>query len=188
MLLKELSDIDFKLFEQFKIFLEHSINIPNQLSNLHSDLEAIGIEYCIIGGLALSPHNYIRMTTDIDIIVSKKTLSNLTKLHGLGYTKRPGSDKNMYLHIMNSKIPIDVSVEGQVENNFILPNPKSFRKKINGIWYASLEGLIHLKLIASREQDISDIKILIKENELDINFYKSLPKETQELYLQLFKN
>lgn len=177
---------DKELFETFKMFLEANQNPESFLDSLHLDLTNIGVDYAVIGGLALSPHNYKRMTVDIDIMVSKATLHNLKQLHGLGYSLRPGSDKNMVIHTLARKIPLDVLVEGQLENGIELPNPKQFRQKINGIWYASLSGLIHLKLIASRTNDISDIHKLIEENYLDIDYYQQLPKSTQEKFKELF--
>jgi len=186
MKLNEISDNDFKLFEQFKMFIESTINPASQTTSLHADLKAAGVEYAIIGGIALRPHNYVRATEDIDILVSKSSFNNLKKLLGRGYTLRVGSEKNMYMHIANTRLPIDVLVEGQQENGFSIPSPLDFRIRMNGVWFASLSGLIHLKLIASRERDLSDIRMLIEENYLDINFANQLPVETRERFRKLF--
>lgn len=62
------------------------------------------------------------MTEDIDILVSKESFPNLEKLLGLGYTLRPGSNKNMNMHLMTKNLPIDVLVEGQHKNGFTIPN------------------------------------------------------------------
>lgn len=183
-MLEELTESQqFKLLRQL---LEMAERPQNNLTAMHQDLTEAGIEYCVIGGLCLIPHNYERATQDIDILVSKSTANNLTKLHGLGYNLRPGATNNMFMYGGIRKIPIDVLIEGQLQNGFIMPNPKVIRQKINGIWYASLPALISLKLQANRTQDIADVHKLIELNELDINFANQLSLNVQEKFKGLF--
>ena len=42
-------------------------------------LSAHGVDFVVIGGLAVQAHGYIRLTQDLDIIVSPQTV-NLTRL------------------------------------------------------------------------------------------------------------
>lgn len=174
-------------FSLLRLLMEMQKDPANQLDRLHQDLTAVGVQYAYIGGLALRPHNFSRMTNDIDVLVSKETLSNLKQLHGLGYTVRPGSTNNMYLHAGGFAINVDILVEGQKEGGFVLPDPVKVRQKIHGVWYVTLLGLITLKLQASRPQDIADVHRLIDANELTIEYAKNLPAHVRNVFISLFK-
>jgi hypothetical protein len=50
------------------------------------DLERTGIDYAVIGAIALNQHGYKRFTEDIDILMTKEGLKKFQeKLVGLGY-------------------------------------------------------------------------------------------------------
>jgi len=174
-------------FAFLKQLMEMANNPLNQASSVHQDFTEAGIEYAIVGGVALAPHNYERSTIDIDVLVSKATVSNLEKLHGRGYNLRPGATNNMFMYTATRKIPIDILVEGQVNNGIALPDPKKIRQKISGAWYASLSALISLKLEAGRVQDIADVRKLIEANELSSDYSKSLQISVRDKFLSLLK-
>ncbi|MGI0075992.1 MAG: hypothetical protein ACREAU_01125 [Nitrosopumilaceae archaeon] len=176
---------DLELLTQL---LEMIKDPANHLESIHSDLESVGVKYAFIGGLALRPHSYSRMTTDIDILISKNTVEKLKELLGQGYTLRPGASKNMYLHVANSRIFVDILVEDQKENGVLLPDPTQIRQKINGVWYASLPALINLKLQAGRPQDVVDVLKLIEANELHQTYINNLSPNVHKKFLNLFIN
>lgn len=130
-----------------------------KLSEVAELLETNGIEYCIVGGMALQPYNVFRKTKDIDIFVSKETESLM--LDTL-YNHRFSNNKLFFKEI-------DVSVEGE-GTSYITPNPIIIRNKIFGIWYISLAALIEMKLTLYREKDLEDVYALITANELDYDF------------------
>lgn len=158
-----------------------------QVKYLARDLDENGIHYCIIGGLALGIHNYQRYTEDIDLLVSKEDFSKIQeRLIGKGYTFRPGSKKNMYMHSGASKVPIDVLIEGDKEGNILLPNPTKVRMKIGGVWYLDLTHLIEFKLRAARPRDIQDVLQLIANNELTKDYAEKLDSDVQDKFVNLF--
>lgn len=53
MKIDELSKNEFKLFEQFKMFIESSINPWDNASSLHLALTEAEVEYAFIGGIAV---------------------------------------------------------------------------------------------------------------------------------------
>jgi hypothetical protein len=55
------------------------------LHELSQRLAAEGIEYALIGGMALGAHGYLRVTQDIDILMTQEGLQKFhEKLVGLG--------------------------------------------------------------------------------------------------------
>ncbi len=166
--------------------LVESLYAPSyQVSNVAKDLDELGIEYCIIGGIALGVHNYLRYTEDIDILVSKSSASKIQELIGHGYTLRPGSNKNLTYTIGPKRIPIDILVEGDIEGDVSLPNPVNVRVKLFGVWYLDLPSLIEFKLNAGRDKDISDVRELIKANSLDQSFSTGLNSSVRSKFLSL---
>ncbi len=160
-------------------------SLTSHLINIDHDLHLVGVDYAFIGGIALMPHNYIRMTQDIDILVSKATVGNLSKLHGRGYTLRPGATHSLYLHVVGQNVPLDVLVEGQKEGEASMPNPVLIRTRINGVWYADLPNLIKLKLLANRPRDLQDVIQLIDLNMLTSTFAFNLPEHLRDPFLGL---
>jgi len=169
--------------------LLEGFNTPlHQVRYVAQDLNELKIVYCVIGGVALSPHNYIRHTEDIDILVAKRDVPKLKGLIGCGYTYRPGSKKNMYFHTSaGGRIPIDILYEGDNKDGFVMPNPKSIRTKIGGVWYISLVKVIDMKLTTARPGDLQDVLQLIWYNELGPDFADQLPLSTRSEFRHYLK-
>jgi predicted nucleotidyltransferase len=149
-----------------QILIEMMKDITKDIKTIHQDFTELGIEYCVIGGMALEIYNYKRSTEDIDVLISKKSVPLLKKLIGRGYTYRPGSKKNLYYHSAYWKVPVDILVEGDDNYGFIMPNPVKVRNKLYGSWYITLENLIDLKEKANRAVDINDVEQLKRINGL----------------------
>ena len=107
-------------------------NPERQLSSIVLDFDECGIDYCIIGSLAVRIHNYVRFGDDIDLLVSKETFPKIKQfLIGNGYSYRPGSEKHLYYEFGGGKIPLDIYVEGEKrEGGFPLPDPRASRINI----------------------------------------------------------
>jgi hypothetical protein len=143
--------------------------VANEVAKIFEDT---GVEYAVCGGVALATYNYNRSTEDVDFLVSKKGFNRIVKyLVGKGFTFKQGSKRNLYYHGATKRVSVDLLVEGDVENKVKLPSPYIIREKRNGIYFVNLHALIAMKLLSGRDRDISDVKVLIKENDLDINFF-----------------
>lgn len=129
------------------------------LASLHADLEAVGVEYAVVGALALAPHNAPRETSDIDILVSSRSADRLRDLHGQGYLLRPGATHNLWMFTGGPKVPVDVLIEGQ---EYGLPDPTLHRIKLFGVWFIKLDMLIEMKRKSGRPQDMVDVENLMK--------------------------
>src|SRR5690349_9837011 len=61
--------------------------INKALTRLANDLEQRGIDYMVIGAIALLAHGYPRFTEDIDLVMTSDGLQKFhDELIGLGYT------------------------------------------------------------------------------------------------------
>ncbi|OYT14998.1 MAG: hypothetical protein B7C24_15330 [Bacteroidetes bacterium 4572_77] len=183
-----MNDEALKKAKELLILIESLNTALHQVKYVAQDFNELGIEYCVVGGVALSPHNYMRYTEDIDILVAKKDITKLEILIGSGYTYRPGSKKNMYYHTgAKSKIQIDILYEGDNKDGFVMPRPKNIRQKISGIWYINLPKLIEMKLITARAGDTQDVLQLIDYNDLDADYVENLAAKCHKLFLSLLR-
>ena len=163
------------------------LNDPERhLSSVVRDFHECGIDYCVIGSLAVRCHNYVRFGSDIDVLVSKETYPKIGQLFiGNGYSYRPGSDRHLYVELLGGRIPLDIYVEGEQRGDgFPLPDPRGSRVKVFSRWYASLPLLITLKI---RVDDLGDVFQMIEENELTEDFTDRLEPDVREKFLEMLR-
>lgn len=148
------------------------------------------IDYLVVGGVAFVLHGVVRLTADLDLMISleEKNISGFVSLmNELGYRPRilvkaeeliNAESRNSWLKEKNMKVfsfyhprqplgLIDVFIYEPVDYRKAKVN--SVRMKIGNlsIPVASVSDLIAMKIISGRRQDLEDIKALkrIKEYE-----------------------
>jgi len=166
--------------------LEELKNPEHHLPSLARDFEECGIDYCIVGSLAVRLHNYLRFGSDIDVLVSKETFPKIAQMFiGHGYSYRPGSAQHLYYEFLGGKIPLDVYVEGERRGGGLpLPDPRGSRVRFLSRWYASLPLLITLKI---RADDLGDVFQMIEENELREDFTDRLEPDVREKFVEMLR-
>lgn len=143
----------------------------DELTSLAHALNEHGIEYALCGGIALAIHGHARATVDIDMLVLSESLSKiLTIAEQLGYTIR---DLDLSLH--NEAVEIRRVSKIDPDTKFVLTLDMILvTDTIRNIWetrvsanwqggklvVVSREGLIALKKISGRPQDVADIAAL----------------------------
>jgi len=165
------------------------------LTRLSADLEEHGIDYAVIGAVALLAHGYPRFTEDIDLVM---TPDGLRKFHdelvGLGYVPAfPGARKRLKSTV--DGVTIEVMTTGEYPGDgkpkpVSMPEPEQASTEIDGIRFVTLEKLIELKLAsgisaADRLKDLADVQELIKIRKLDAQFALKLNPYVREKYLEL---
>src|SRR5579872_860853 len=94
------------------------------LRRLAEDLDRHGIDYSLIGAIALSQHGYRRFTEDIDLLLSKEGLARFqSEMVGRGY--RPaftGATKRYRATEFN--VPVEIITTGEYPGD---GKPKSVR-------------------------------------------------------------
>ena len=165
------------------------------LSRLSADLEEHGIDYAVIGAVALLAHGYPRFTEDIDLVM---TTDGLRKFHeelvGLGYVPAfPGARKR--LKSTADGVSIEVMTTGEYPDDgrpkpVSMPEPDKASTEIDGIRFVTLEKLVELKLASGisapdRLKDLADVQELIKIRKLDADFALKLNPYVREKYREL---
>jgi hypothetical protein len=133
-----------------------------------SALERAGVEYALVGGLALAVWGAPRATKDIDLLVRPEALAQaMSAVATLHFVLAAGP--------MHFRDGMDLQRVSKVESgahmtiDFILVNASlepiwESRQKVEtdggALWVVSREALIAMKAQAARPQDIADIERL----------------------------
>ncbi|MDT4967334.1 MAG: hypothetical protein QOJ64_2071, partial [Acidobacteriota bacterium] len=166
--------------------------LQGTLAQLSSDLERHGIDYMVIGAVALMAYGYPRFTEDIDLVVTRDGLEKFHReLIGLEDVPTfPGAKKR--LRSTRDGVPIEVIVAGEYPGDG-KPKPVSFPKPtdasidIDGVRIVTLEKLIELKLASGmtapdRLKDLADVQELIKVRGLTSEFAEQLNPYVREKF------
>ena len=169
--------------------------INKTLARLANDLEQRGIDYMVIGAIALLAHGYPRFTEDIDLVMTSEGLQKFhDELVGLGYTPAFSGAKKR-LRSTGDGVPIEVMTTGEFPGDgkpkpVSMPRPNEASIEIDGIRFVTLEKLIELKLASGisasdRLKDLADVQELIKIKRLDADFALKLDPYVRAKYLEL---
>lgn len=170
-------------------------DLHGALGDLCSDLERRGIDYMIIGAVALMAHGYPRFTEDIDLVMTAEGLETFHReLVGLGYTPAfEGARKR--LRATRAGVPVEIILAGEYPGDG-RPKPVSFpvpveaSVEIDGARFVTLEKLIELKLASGmtapdRLKDLADVQELIKLRGLTAEFADGLHPYVREQFTRL---
>lgn len=169
--------------------------INKTLARLAGDLQQRGIDYIVIGAIALLAHGYPRFTEDIDLVMTSEGLQKFhDELVGLGYTPAFSGAKKR-LRSTTDGVPIEVMTTGEFPGDgkpkpVSMPRPDEASVEIDGIRFVTLEKLIELKLASGisasdRLKDLADVQELIKIKRLDADFARKLDPYVRAKYLEL---
>jgi len=169
--------------------------VNNALTEIVKRLTELGIDYAVIGAVALNQYGYRRFTEDIDLLLTPEGLERFREeLIGLGY--RPafeGAQRQFRSSAENVRIEIVTSGEFPGDGKpkpVSFPTPSEATTEIDGIRTITLEKLVELKLASGmtaphRLRDLADVQELIKVRELDADFAKRLDRSVQDKFLEL---
>ena len=177
------------MFSNYKNLLEQRIikNVESILEDLDQIFSKYNINYCVIGGVALYRYNYIRMTTDIDILVDKKDMTKLSNIP-IGFLKQLSRTLRKFKH-QDSGTEIDILFSGDHAGNkqgieYLKPQVISKDHIID------LEYLVAYKvssgLYGQRYKDYGDVQELIKRNNLPQDYLKGFPIDIETEYKQIW--
>jgi hypothetical protein len=165
------------------------------LARLSTDLDEHGINYAVIGAVALLAHGYPRFTEDIHLVMTGEGLEKFhEELVGLGYVPAfPGARKTLKSTV--DGVSIEVMTTGEYPGDgrpkpVSMPEPTEASTEIDGIRFVTLEKLIELKLASGmsapdRLKDLADVQELIKIRKLDAEFGAKLNPYVRDKYYEL---
>ncbi|MCI0489261.1 MAG: nucleotidyltransferase family protein, partial [Blastocatellia bacterium] len=165
------------------------------LRRIASDLEDRGIQYAVIGAIALNQHGYRRFTEDIDLLLTGDGLRKFQdELIGLGY--RPafeGATKRF--RATEENVTVEIVTAGEYPGDGLpkpvrFPDPQENYVVIDGVKTITLEKLVELKLASGmtapdRLKDLADVQELIKAKSLDAAFADKLDASVRDKFLEL---
>ena len=170
--------------------------VNDTLRRLIADMEAHGIDYNVIGAVALNQHGYRRFTGDIDLLLTGEGLETFREeLIGRGYRPAfPGATKKF--RETGQNVPVKIITTGGYPGDG-KPKPVQFHDPaehfliIEGIKTVDLPTLITLKLASgmrglARLKDLADVQELIRIKNLDAEMAAQLPPYVQQKYLELY--
>ena len=147
------------------------------LARVTQRLAANGIDYALIGGVAMAVHGYMRFTVDVDLLVSKDGLTAARHvLIGNGYTEV----RRDRLRDEVTGTPID----------FVIGNdPAAVSAEMDGIRVVRLEKMIEFKLVAGLAKlpllhDLADVQRLIEGLDLPLDLADKLDPSVRDTYIQ----
>ena len=148
----------------------------DELRDLIAALNRGGVEYALCGGIAMAIHGRPRATVDIDILILGESLSATLRIAGdLGYTVR-GLDMNFPKDVIEIRrvSKIDRARKAVLTLDMILVTDAirevwdtrvKARLGSDKLFVVSKEGLITLKKMSGRPQDLADISALTEDSD-----------------------
>lgn len=184
------------IFEEGLRYFMGQGDLNKTVAQLGADLNRHGIEYMVIGAVALTAHGYLRFTADVDIVLTREGLEAFHReLVGLGYRPAFEGAKKRLRSTRNAVI-IEVITAGEYPGDgkpkpVVFPDPSTASIEISGVKVVTLEKLVELKLASGisasdRLKDLADIQELIKARGLSRELAAELNPYVREKYLELW--
>lgn len=186
--MQRLLELDLFFMQQGKVY--------QTLRKLAQALESAAIDYCIIGGMALVIHGYVRATQDVDILLSSSGLEAFRRfLVGKGFVPSfPGASRSFRDTVTN--VTVEILITGEFPGDgrpksVSFPNPATVTVDREGIKVIAINKLIELKLASGmsapdRLKDLADVLELIRELQLPANLTEELDESVQAKYNELW--
>jgi hypothetical protein len=187
-------DLNWALREGSRHFEEGSA-VHKALRKITRRLDALGIPYAVVGGMAMFFHGYRRFTEDVDILVTRAGLEQVhQQLEGLGYL--PPFTGSKHLRDAENGVRIEFLVTGDFPGDgkpkpVAFPDPAAASTEINGIRFLNLPALVELKLASGmtnpgRLQDLADVQKMILALDLPEDFADQLNPFVRDKYRELW--
>jgi Nucleotidyl transferase of unknown function (DUF2204) len=151
-------------------------------------LNATGVRYVVVGGVAVNLHGHQRFTKDVDVVielVSEHTVRALEGLRAIGYEPRVPvrladfgdpviregwiREKGMVvLQMYNDRLRMTVDVFVQYPMDFETLWSAAVEAHLDrtSVRVAALEHLIQMKRAVGRPQDVADVAVLTEIQQL----------------------
>lgn len=159
-----------------------------QFDAVFAALQATGVRYVVVGGVAVNLHGYQRFTKDIDLVIElvpTQTMKALEALKAIGY--RPNIPVRIadfadpairegwiretgmtvfQLYSDQTRLSVDVFAEYPLDFDTLWSQAAAVEVSGNRLRIASIDHLMQMKRTAGRAQDRLDIEKLEKLKEL----------------------
>ena len=171
-------------------------NVYDTLRRLTRRLDTEKIPYALIGGMALAAHGFVRMTQDVDLLMTAEGLVVFReRCVGRGYVPAfNGAQKSFRDTATHVRIEIITTGEypGDGKPKPVgFPDPASSSIEREGMRVMTLEKLIEVKLASGmtaphRLRDLADVQDVIAARGLPEDFAKRLDASVRAKYRELW--
>lgn len=149
------------------------LSLYQELRALVTALNVQGAEYALCGGVALAVHGEPRATRDIDVLVRPEGLDAVRLvLRALGYRLEAAPMQfrsGLEVHRISKVVEGELFTVDAVLATGPLEPIWSGRQVVTWagqpLWVVSREGLVQMKRLAGRTQDLADIERLLGETD-----------------------
>jgi hypothetical protein len=168
--------------------------VHRALRRLTATLEADGIPYAIADAMALNAHGYRRVTTDVDVLLTREGLAQFKQNHlGRGWVERFPGSKGM--RDAEVGVKIDVLLAGDYPGDgkpkpVRFPDP-SVAIRGDGFNLLPVATLVELKLASGltnpdRMKDLADVQELIRHASLPLELRDELDLMVRDEYARIW--
>ena len=129
-------------------------------------LEELGVEYLLIGALAMNEFRHPRYTDDVDVVISPESLPRLMAVDvtKYGFALLTKNDSFIQLQELKYRVKVDVYVSGTETGSNKVPMPKL--SELGKAGRLSAFGMFRLKLASFRlGRDMDDLATLFMKYE-----------------------
>ena len=162
------------------MFFQNESEVQKSLRRITDRLRELGIDYAVVGGMALFLHGYRRFTEDVDLLVTPDGLAKAhAALESSGYRPPFPNSKNLRDTENGVRICLHVA-EGKHET-----------VEHEGVTVLSLPGVVDRKLASGlsgtgRLKDLGDVQEMIKVLRLSSEYHEQLTPGVRAKYLELW--
>ncbi len=170
-------------------------DVQQALEALARVLEEESIDYAIVGAMALNEYGYQRVTSDVDVLLTRDGLAHLKeRVLGRGYVEKFPGSKGLRDTVHN--VEIDVVLTGDFPGDgkpkaVSFPDPGQVARKGSRAAFLPLERLVELKLASGlsaphRLRDLADVLELVRAAGLPLTLAERLDPSVQDKYRELW--
>lgn len=171
-------------------------NVQKALEELARILDEERIPYAIAGAMALNEYGYRRVTSDVDVLLTREGLERLkARVLGRGYVEKfPGSKG---LRDAVHQVAIDVLLTGDYPGDgkpkaIAFPDPEAVARRGARAAFLPVEKLVELKLASGlsaphRLRDLADVMELIRAARLPREFAARLDDSVRGKFDELWQ-
>lgn len=147
--------------------MNNDVDLIAELQRIGAALNDAGVEYALCGGLAVAVHGHARATQDIDLLVRADQIPAAVQVAtALGFDL-PALPMQMGATPITRRsrivgttvLPLDL-LHTSPETDDVLSTRIAVPWRGGILWSVSREGLIRMKRLAARPQDLADIAAL----------------------------
>lgn len=177
-------------------FFEGRSKVHRTLEQFAERMNALGIDFAVAGALAVNARGQVRMTADVDVIMTADGLARFKDAWlGRGYVEKFAGSRGV--RDTDTGVVIDVLLAGTYPGDgkpkpMSFPDPATVPIGPGGLRYLDLRTLIELKLAsgisaAHRLRDLADVIDLTRVNALDESYADALDASVREKYRELWR-